>query len=178
MMKDRARWLLLGLGGVLVLSFLGLGAGTISAFAGTAAPTPAAPGDRRAYDPQTGRLTYVGFDPRHGPVVGGAMSGRRSMAAQGETLLAPYAAAFGIRDQDNQLRVESAGENSVHYQQLADGIPVVGGEVVVSVSDDGGLESINGEISPDPQVADAPEVSASEAAVRARQGVAARGRSE
>ncbi|HMK08490.1 MAG TPA: hypothetical protein VK449_05605, partial [Anaerolineales bacterium] len=168
-MKITARWFLLGLA-LAVALWMALASRATSALA-LAAPTPQLAGDRRAYHPETGRLTFIGFDHGHGPVMGGAMA-RRSMASQGEAMLAPYAAAFGVGDAQRDLKLESAGDHSVRFQQVVNGIPVVAGEMVVSLSDDGSLESINGEISPDPDVADAPQVSAAQAASAARQAVA------
>ena len=66
--------------------------------------------------------------------------------------LTAYGAIFGISDQARQLRVQRAtalgkGESLVRFQQLAGGIPVLGGELVVDVDSDGALVSINGETS-------------------------------
>ena len=66
--------------------------------------------------------------------------------------LTAYGALFGISDQARQLRVERAtalgkGDTAVRFQQLAGGIPVLGGELVVEVDTDGALVSINGETS-------------------------------
>ena len=66
--------------------------------------------------------------------------------------LTAYGALFGISDQARQLRLQRStalgkGESAVRFQQLAGGVPVLGGELVVEVDTDGALVSINGETS-------------------------------
>jgi hypothetical protein len=168
--KTSARWLILGIGAFLGLWLMNGGTGAMAALAG-AGPTPPAPGDRRAYHSETGRLSFLGFDPGHGPQVSAALRGR-SLQAQGKSLLAPYVAAFGIRDADRQLRLESAKDHSVRFQQVVEGVPVLAGELVVNISHEGNLESINGEISPDPALDTSPQVDAQAARQTALQAVA------
>jgi bacillolysin len=66
--------------------------------------------------------------------------------------LTSYGALFGISDQARQLRLQRStalgkGESAVRFQQLAGGVPVLGGELVVEVDSNGALVSINGETS-------------------------------
>ena len=64
-----------------------------------------------------------------------------------------YAVRFGIKDPNQQLALErqhvaTKGRTSLRYQQVVDGVPVLGGELIVSLSADRALKSLNGETSP------------------------------
>jgi len=79
-----------------------------------------------------------------------------------------YGALFGVHRPEAQLeRTEvvatGGGSHVVRFTQTVDGLPVIGGELAVSVDSDGDLESVNGETT-DPEALPAPAVSA-EAAV-------------
>lgn len=75
-----------------------------------------------------------------------------------------YGALFGVHRPEAQLErtdVVATGDGShvVKFTQTVDGLPVIGGELAVSVDSDGDLESVNGETA-DPAVLPAPVVSA------------------
>ncbi len=68
--------------------------------------------------------------------------------------LARYGALFGVRDQARELRgtdVSPVGRDrsAVRFQQTVGGIPVIGGELVTVVDDDGDLLSVTGETARD-----------------------------
>jgi bacillolysin len=69
-------------------------------------------------------------------------------AARG--FLATYGPLFGLRDQASELRVErstvlAAGQHATRFAQLADGLPVLGGELVVVTDRAGNVLSTGGE---------------------------------
>ncbi|HWM38482.1 MAG TPA: M4 family metallopeptidase [Streptomyces sp.] len=75
-----------------------------------------------------------------------------------------YGALFGVHRPEAQLErtdvvATGAGSHVVRFTQTVDGLPVIGGELAVSVDDDGDLESVNGETT-DPAVLPAAMVSA------------------
>jgi bacillolysin len=73
-------------------------------------------------------------------------------AAAARAHLTAYGALFGISDQARQLRTERAtalgkGQTAVRFQQLAGGVPVLGGELVSVIDSANNLLSISGETS-------------------------------
>ena len=75
-----------------------------------------------------------------------------------------YGELFGVHRPEAQLErtdVVATGDGShvVKFTQTVDGLPVIGGELAVSVDADGDLESVNGEMT-DPAVLPEPVVSA------------------
>src|SRR4051812_1713427 len=80
-----------------------------------------------------------------------------------------YGDAFGIRDQAHELRVTasapaSGGRSSVRFQQLQDGVAVLGGEIVVNLDNSGDILSVNGEALPPNTLATTPRIDAAQAA--------------
>ena len=76
---------------------------------------------------------------------------------QARAHLTRAAALFGLTDTANELRLEPepAGlektlgtDQLVRFQQLRDGVPVLGGELVVVLDSLGGLKSVTGELAP------------------------------
>ncbi|HEX2177513.1 MAG TPA: M4 family metallopeptidase [Nocardioidaceae bacterium] len=81
-----------------------------------------------------------------------------------------YGALLGVDEPDSQLEptavVDAAGgSHVVKFTQRVDGLPVIGGELAVSVDADGDLEAVNGETTDTDVVAPAPSARAA-AAVR------------
>jgi len=79
-----------------------------------------------------------------------------------------YAPEFGIKDPTRELSVmksnpSSDGRVSVRYQQKYQGIPVLGGELIVNTNDSGDLYSMNGEVSPNLALQTQPKIDSAQA---------------
>jgi len=109
--------------------------------------------ETRAYHPQTGKLTFLGTDPGHPIGIDAAMRAGLTIEKRALAVLEAYSAEFGIGDPAKELtltRISDSDEtrSTLRYQQVYQGIPVIGGELVVNIISSGGLLSINGEVSP------------------------------
>jgi bacillolysin len=158
------------------------GSQVLTAGASSSAPSPSVSQDavtaeralRAASDGQVsirrdiaGHAHYLGTQANRPVRRPAALPQGATGAAAARAHLTAYGALFGISDQARQLRLQRTtalgkGETAVRFQQLAGGIPVLGGELVVEVNTDGALVSINGETSRLP-VPDAGAVSAARA---------------
>ncbi len=79
-----------------------------------------------------------------------------------------YGALFGIKNPDRELavkrtKVADQGRSFIRLQQLHEGLPVIGGELVVQLDADNGVMSAHGKTSPDAALDAAPRVSAAQA---------------
>ncbi|HVE26272.1 MAG TPA: M4 family metallopeptidase [Sporichthya sp.] len=165
------------------------GIGVHTAQAGPAAPTPAAPGasaaswavQSRLQDITDGPLSItrdgrglahlLGTTPGHPIPLPAGVSGLADAETQARAHLARAAALFGLTDVAHELRLEPdpAGlgdtlgtDKLARFQQMRDGVPVLGGELVVTLDAVGALKSVTGELAPagsDPN----PTVTAAEA---------------
>ena len=176
-MTKHYRLLLVPLMVVAGLWLLGGGPGGASAMSGALGPTPQGGGERRAQHPETGRLTFLGFDAGRSPNIPQARAAGPGVAQRGRAYLEVYGREFGLDAPANQLRLAGtrtfAGERaSARFQQTHQGVPVFAGELLVNTDDAGNLTSISGEVSPDLRLDTSPQVSAQAALTTALQGVA------
>jgi len=119
-----------------------------------AAPTPPPPpaGARLGYNSVTGRLNFVGGDAMAPLARAGELSamGVRDAA---DGVLAQYAPQFGVQDPTKDLRLARTAQDEhgtvMRYQQTYQGIPILGGELIVNSDMQGQVLSLNGEVSPD-----------------------------
>ncbi len=132
------------------------------------------PGVDVAADAETGRqVTFVGT--RAGRTIPLAAGAPRRAAREAAQRFAP---AFGLRgDAGATLPVEEVdrhgdGRSTVRFQQEIDGLPVIGGELVVNLDEHDDLLSIGGELEPASDVETRTSVSEGEAAQTARAVVA------
>ncbi len=98
----------------------------------------------------------------------GAMADGLSGQQRVETLLEKFAPEFGIKNpaRDLVLSQETAtgqGRTNSRYQQMYNGIPVVGGELMVNSGRWGELYSMSGEVSPGLSLDIIPQITANEA---------------
>ena len=92
--------------------------------------------------------------------------------------LGRYGSHFGIKKPSEELRVKrirsaDRGRSFVRLQQLHQGLPIIGGEVVVQLDAGNGIMSAHGKTSPDAVLDTAPGISATEAKEKALEIVAA-----
>ena len=118
---------------------------------------------RYSYHDETGQVIFLGVDPENPINIPSAIRGHLLSEDRAIIVLNELGEAFGVRDPSNDLSFVSknileGGRSSVRYQQVHDGIPVVGGEIVVNLTGRGGLTSINGEISPNLTISTTPRV--------------------
>ena len=111
-------------------------------------------GLKRQVNAESGRVSFIGPDN------GRLLSASRALGTLARpqdpalALAKRYATEFGIQDPARDLseirniRADD-GRLTARYQQTYQGIPVMGGELIVNTNDQGDLYSMNGEISPD-----------------------------
>lgn len=125
-------------------------------------------GVRISYHANTGLVRFLASQEGLSIQRLSSMAAGDSADSLGRGYLAVYAPLFGLSGNAKQLRVmrQSSGENGqkgVHFQQLHNGIPVFGGELIVQMDANGNLLSINGEILPDITVSTTPSINTSSA---------------
>lgn len=147
-----------------------------SAAAGTAAQL-AASSARVLNDARTGATRFVGFDTPTGGAQNAA--GFRQLNAEEAAMghLQDHAALFGLRDvaseiQTTKHRVREGGRTMTRYRQVYRGVPVIGGELIVSQSALNQLSSISGRISPDLNLDATPTITPEQASAIALQAIA------
>src|SRR5688500_9062619 len=87
---------------------------------------------------QTGRVRLIGTTKAHAISRPTALAASASPEAAARAYMAEYGKLFGIEDQARQLRAEGAeaagkDRSVVRFQQVHEGVPVLGGELNVQV---------------------------------------------
>lgn len=149
-------------------------------FSGFQAPVVTAQGEdgiQRSTNAQSGRLSIL--VPESGRVLPASRAlGTFLRPADPALALAKrFAPEFGLKDPERELsEIRSSHPNdgrvTVRYQQIYQGIPVIGGELIVNTNKDGDLYSINGEVSPDLSLPIQPTIDSTQAAETALQALA------
>jgi Zn-dependent metalloprotease len=110
-------------------------------------------GLKRQINAETRKVSFIG------PENGRAVSALKALGTfirpedPAMALAHRYAPEFGIKDPTRELIEMSSsrpadGRVTVRYQQKYQGIPVLGGELIVNTNQNGDLYSMNGEVSP------------------------------
>jgi Zn-dependent metalloprotease len=109
-------------------------------------------GTRIKRHPLTGKLSFLGAAPGRPITVPAAQARGLSQAERALAMLQPYAADLGLQQPERELKLQrghsSPGRQVTRFQQTFHDIPVMAGELIVNATDQGGLLSISGEISP------------------------------
>jgi Zn-dependent metalloprotease len=126
------------------------------------------PGVRVSASSQTGQVRFVGTAAGNPIARPAGVPAGASAATLARTFLDRYGDAFGIADQARDLRVTatedaSRGRSSVRFQQLHDGVPVLGGELVVNLDAGDNVLSANGETLPPTKLVTTPQIDAAAA---------------
>lgn len=127
--------------------------------------------------PATGKARFLNTKS------GSAITQPKSLApettpeAAAASFLETYGDLFGVGDVSQQLRLMKSstrvkGRSMVRFQQVHQGIPVFGGELIVNLQADHQVISVNGEILPEVNVNPNPRLTAEQAQANARQMVA------
>ena len=136
-------------------------------------------GIKRQFNSESGKVNFIG--PESGRVVPAAKAlGISSFARPQDPALAlakRFAPEFGLKNPERDLSVKKAGEPQngriiVRYQQKHEGIPVMGGELIVNTNENGDLFSMNGEVSPDLSLPTQPTIDSEQAKQTALQAAA------
>ncbi len=118
---------------------------------------------------KTGKVRFIGTEPKH-PVPQPEALGLGAApehAARG--FIARYGELFGLSNQSRELtvvrsRMVGSGRSFTRFQQVYQGIPIIGGELIIQVSSTkNNIISANGEILPDVSLDTTPAVPASNA---------------
>ncbi|MDX6273524.1 MAG: bacillolysin [Frankiales bacterium] len=116
----------------------------------------------------TGALRFFGTKPGHAAQRPSEIAASDSPTAAAGKWLARYGGLFGVTDAMRTmkpLRTTRSGKSSlVKLQQTISGLPVVGGELVVTLDDANQLVSVNGEVLPGSTVSTAAPVTKTAAA--------------
>jgi hypothetical protein len=146
-------------------------------------PTPPKPGDNNptlqsalaqsgaqiSYHPDTGLARFIRTTPGR-PI---SQPQTLRVGSSGEEaargFLAVYGSLFGINDQTRELVRENekrpdAVRRFERFKQVYNGVPVIGGELIVQVDDSNNVLSANGEVLPGIALSTTPQVPAATAA--------------
>lgn len=120
------------------------------------------------YTSQTGQVSFIGTDTNHAIPKSGRLPSSASSEDVSRQFLATYGSLFGLSNQAQELKVEktntlAGGVSFVRFQQVYQGIPVFGGELIVQTDANKNILSSSGKISPFPQVNVTPSVDAAKA---------------
>ena len=119
---------------------------------------------------QTGKVRFIGTEFSHPISHSTTLKENANPAEVARSFLSTYGELFGITDQTSELqaiRTEAVDKSRsfVRFQQVYQGVPILGGELVVQVTTAAnGIISANGEILPDISLDTTPAVPASSAA--------------
>ncbi|HZJ22085.1 MAG TPA: hypothetical protein VFD54_02180, partial [Anaerolineales bacterium] len=136
-------------------------------------------GIKRQVNAESGKVSFIG--PESGRVVPAAKAlGISSSVRPQDPALAlakRFAPDFGLKNPERDLSVKESnqldtGQLNVHYQQNYQGIPVIGGELIVNTNENGDLFSMNGEVSPDLSLPTQPTIDSEQAKETALQAAA------
>lgn len=121
-------------------------------------------GARTSLHPQTGKLSFLGSSAGKPLALPGASADAEPAGAAMSALQA-YGPMFGLRDPAAELQLKRQekhpdGRATLRYRQTYQGLPVIGGELVVNLNKDNALLSLNGEAAQTLKLATDPAVTA------------------
>jgi Zn-dependent metalloprotease len=132
---------------------------------------------RIAYHAETGKVRFIGADLQHAIPRSAGLAASANPELVARAFLANYGALFGLTDQARDLTVMRApvyaGQTFVRFQQRYQGIPVMGGELIVQVDGRRDVLAAKGEVLPNLNLNTTPRVSPETARERALALVAA-----
>jgi Zn-dependent metalloprotease len=160
-----------------LVSMLFIAAILLSSFQNPVVSAQGNDGLKRQINAQSGKVNFIS------PESGKALPASKALG----TFLRPQDAAmalakrfapeFGIKNPERELmelkkKQSEDGRLTVRYQQKYEGIPVMGGELIVNTNERGDLYSMNGEVSPELMLQTQPKIDAAQAAETALQAMA------
>ncbi len=134
-------------------------------------------GIKRQVNAESGKVSFI--SPESGRVLSASQALGTFIRPQDPAmaLAKRFAPEFGLKNPEHDLSVKESdqlekGRLMVRYQQNHQGIPVIGGELIVNTNENGDLYSINGEVSPDLTLPTQPTIDSEEAKQTALQAIA------
>lgn len=126
---------------------------------------------RLSYHSATGRIRFFGTTPDQGvmPVRAQRLSASlQTPETNARAFLHEYGVGFGIKDAERELAVlrirnTAEGRSAVRFQQVYQGLPVIGGELIVHQNEKQAITCAVGEIMPDLSLETKPAIGAVEA---------------
>lgn len=123
---------------------------------------------RIAYHAETGKVRFIGVDPVRAIAPPSVLRAGATPREASLSFLAVYGPLFGVEKPDEELmlmriRAGEKGRSSVRWQQVYNGVPVLGGEIIVQMTAAGALTSMSGELLPDLEMDTTPRIAASAA---------------
>ena len=135
-----------------LLSVIAILTMTFSGFSSSPVQAQIVNGLKRQLNSQSGKISSIG--PETGQVISASKALGTFVRPQdpGMALAKRFAPEFGIKNPERDLAEikkdkSNDGRVTVHYQQKYQGIPVIGGELIVNTNENGDLYSMNGEVS-------------------------------
>jgi bacillolysin len=127
---------------------------------------------RISYHAETGKVRFIGTSPDRPIAQPAVLAAGASPEEAARGFLATYGQLFGLTDQAQELTVMRSqtvdrGRSFVRFQQVYQGLPVLGGELIVQLDADQDVVSANGEVLPEPKVNVVPTIGAETARQRA-----------
>jgi Zn-dependent metalloprotease len=106
-----------------------------------------------SYNSETGKIKFLGTPPGGSIPQPSTISPDATPEVAARNFLERYGRLFGITDHSKELvvkreRTADRGRSFVRFQQAYEGIPVMGGELVVQMDSRKNIISVNGKISP------------------------------
>lgn len=131
---------------------------------------------RTTLEAESGTLRFIGTTPGRPIPQPASLPANASPEAAARGYLSVCGSLLGVRNQASELSVirQKADEQrtTVRFQQQYQGIPIVGGEVIVQVDSNKNIVSVSKEVLPKVQVATQASISAAQAQENALQAVA------
>ncbi len=132
---------------------------------------------RISYHAETGKVRFIGTDLDHAIPQPERLASDATFEVAALTFLGEYGSLFGLASPVDELRLMKSneldgGHSMARFQQMYQGIPVVGGELIVNMDAAKNVLSANGEILPDIGVETQPKLDAAAAQAIALETVA------
>jgi Zn-dependent metalloprotease len=120
---------------------------------------------RVSYHAETGKVRFIGADQSHPMQQPAALKSDATAEDAARQFLSVYGSAFGLVDPAQELALERSkttedGRSVVRFQQTYQGIPVLGGELIVQMNQGQQVLSVSGEALPDLKLGIAPSLDA------------------
>jgi Zn-dependent metalloprotease len=136
-------------------------------------------GIHRQYDSESGHVSFISTESGR-PLAASAVLGVAPDVRLADPAMAiawRFAYEFGLKDAASELTVlrtnhPGNGRVTVRYQQNYQGIPVMGGELIVNTNENGDLYSMNGEVAVDLAILTQPTIDPDQARQTALRAVA------
>ncbi len=136
---------------LIILAFLLPPAQSVNAQDQTPPPSPESDGIITIYKDETGLVRYMATETGEPLYTPSPAAGEIQSTAIAFDFLNTIGAGFGLSDPENELNLMDAqqdenGREFLRFQQVFQGVPVVGGELIIQLGADGSVLSASGEV--------------------------------